>query len=153
MPLSNPTSRIEARPEDILRWTDGAALVATGSPFLPVRLGEQVYSIAQCNNSYIFPGIGLGVLSAHAKKVTQAMLMAASDALADASPMLKDKDRGLLPDINDIEHVSRLIAFRVGKAAQSSGVAVKMSENDLWDSIDRNYWYPEYRTYSLRKSR
>ncbi|MEQ4898422.1 malic enzyme-like NAD(P)-binding protein, partial [Proteus vulgaris] len=75
MPLSNPTSRVEARPEDIINWTDGKALVATGSPFSPVSYKDQVFPIAQCNNSYIFPGIGLGVIASGAKRVTDGMLM------------------------------------------------------------------------------
>lgn len=90
MPLSNPTSRVEARPEDIINWTDGKALVATGSPFSPVNYKDKVYPIAQCNNSYIFPGIGLGVIASGAKRVTETMLMAASRALAECSPLAKE---------------------------------------------------------------
>lgn len=90
MPLSNPTSRVEARPEDIINWTEGAALVATGSPFAPVIYQAQQFPIVQCNNAYIFPGIGLGVLTSGATRVTDAMLMAASRALADCSLLATD---------------------------------------------------------------
>lgn len=147
MPLSNPTSRVEARPEDIINWTDGAALVATGSPFSPVTYKDQLFPIAQCNNSYIFPGIGLGVLAAGAKRVTDAMLMAASRALADCSPLATDGHGALLPNIDDIQGVSKCIAMEVGKAAQLQGVAVVTSEEALSKAIDHNFWRPQYRIY------
>jgi Malic enzyme len=148
MPLSNPTSRVEAIPADIIRWTEGQALVATGSPFMPVTYNDKVYPIAQCNNSYIFPGIGLGVLAVKAKQVTDSMLMASSEALAECSPMAKDPKAALLPDIENIEAVSRLIAFRVAKAAMKDKVAPEMSDADLLKAIDANYWYPEYREFT-----
>ncbi|QCR36592.1 NAD-dependent malic enzyme [Nissabacter sp. SGAir0207] len=147
MPLSNPTSRVEARPEDIISWTDGAALVATGSPFAPVHYKDQVFPIAQCNNSYIFPGIGLGVLAAGATRVTDNMLMAASRALADCSPLATEGHGSLLPDVNDIQGVSRVIAMEVGKAAQLHGVAPVTSEDALSTAIEHNFWQPKYRNY------
>ena len=147
MPLSNPTSRVEARPEDIINWTDGAALVATGSPFGPVSYKDQVFPIAQCNNSYIFPGIGLGVLASGAKRVTDGMLMAASRALADCSPLAQQGSGALLPDVKDIQQVSRSIAFQVGKEAQLQGVAVLTSDEALLQAIDNNFWQPLYRIY------
>ncbi|HBI3648237.1 TPA: malate dehydrogenase, partial [Proteus mirabilis] len=147
MPLSNPTSRVEARPEDIINWTDGQALVATGSPFAPVTYKEKVYPIAQCNNSYIFPGIGLGVIASGAKRVTDAMLMVASRALADCSPMAKEGDGPLLPLLADIQQVSRYIAKQVAKEAQVQGVATVTSDSALEEAIERNYWEPEYRIY------
>lgn len=148
MPLSNPTSRVEALPENIIRWTDGAALVATGSPFAPVTYNDKVYPIAQCNNSYIFPGIGLGVLTSKARQVTDGMMMAASNALADCSPMAKDHKGALLPNLADIREVSRTIALRVAKAAMEDGVAKKVSDEELQKSLDENFWYPEYRSYT-----
>lgn len=147
MPLSNPTSRVEARPEDIINWTDGAALVATGSPFSPVSYKEKLYPIAQCNNSYIFPGIGLGVLASGAKRVTDGMLMAASRALAQCSPLAQNGEGALLPNIDDIQAVSKTIAMQVGKAAQLQGVAIVTSEEALAKAIEHNYWQPQYRTY------
>ncbi|AKJ42534.1 NAD-dependent malic enzyme [Pragia fontium] len=147
MPLSNPTSRVEGRPEDIINWTDGAALVATGSPFAPVMYKEKVYPIAQCNNSYIFPGIGLGVLAAKATRVTDGMLMAASRALADYSPLAKHGEGALLPEVDDIQQVSRYIALKVAKMAQLESVAVVTSDEALQKEIDNNFWNPEYRRY------
>ncbi|MDC9596470.1 NAD-dependent malic enzyme [Xenorhabdus anantnagensis] len=147
MPLSNPTSRVEARPEDIIKWTDGKALVATGSPFVPVKYNGQEYPIAQCNNSYIFPGIGLGVIASGAKRVTDDMLMVASRALADCSPLAQTGSGPLLPLIDDIQDVSRKIAKEVAKKAQIQGVAIVTSEDALDEAIERNFWKPEYRVY------
>lgn len=147
MPLSNPTSRVEARPEDIIHWSDGRALVATGSPFMPVNFQGKTYPIAQCNNSYIFPGIGLGVLAAKATRITDTMLMAASQALADCSPLLHDSEGALLPDLAEIQQVSRTIALQVAKAAQLSAVAMTTSDSALMKAIEDNFWQPQYRQY------
>lgn len=141
MPLSNPTSRVEAQPVNIIEWTNGAALVATGSPFMPVHFNDKTYPIAQCNNSYIFPGIGLGVLASGAKEVTDEMLMASSEALSEMSPMGNKTGNNLLPVIEDIQKVSRAIALKVGLAAKTK------SEKDLLAAIDENFWMPVYRTF------
>ncbi|MGQ7157965.1 malic enzyme-like NAD(P)-binding protein, partial [Escherichia coli] len=87
-PLSNPTSRVEATPQDIIAWTEGNALVATGSPFNPVVWKDKIYPIAQCNNAFIFPGIGLGVIASGASRITDEMLMSASETLAQYSPLV-----------------------------------------------------------------
>lgn len=147
LPLSNPTSRVEAIPSDIIEWTGGKALIATGSPFPPVNYNGQIYNISQCNNSYIFPGIGLGIIAVGATRVTDSMLMASSNALADCSPMLSDVNADLLPDVRDIQKVSKIIAFQVGKAAMEVGVAPLISEEALQQSIEANFWNPEYRQY------
>ncbi|ENV48519.1 NAD-dependent malic enzyme [Acinetobacter brisouii CIP 110357] len=147
LPLSNPTSRVEAVPADILNWTDGKALIATGSPFAPVNYQGKLYNICQCNNSYIFPGIGLGVIAAGATRVTDSMLMASSNALADCSPMLQDPNADLLPEIDEIQKVSRVIAFKVAKAAMDAGVAPVISDELLIENIEKNFWQPEYRQY------
>ena len=142
MPLSNPTSQIEARPEDVLTWTKGQALIATGSPFKPVTVDGKTYPIAQCNNSYIFPGIGLGVLAAQAERVTESMLMASALALAECSA--SDE---MLPPLSKVQEVSKRIAFAVGKAAQEAGVAPGRSDDELHAAIEANFWYPRYRQY------
>lgn len=147
MPLSNPTSRVEALPDDIITWTEGNAIVATGSPFPPVRYKGKLYHIAQCNNSYIFPGIGLGVLASNARKITDGMLMTASLALADFSPLAMYGEGALLPDIDKIQNVSKKIAIQVGKKAQEEGVATRVSNKALAASIKNNYWRPQYRMY------
>lgn len=146
-PLSNPTSRVEATPQDIVRWTDGRALVATGSPFPPVNHNGELMVIPQCNNSYIFPGIGLGVIAVGATRVTNAMLMASSRALAECSPLGRDGTGPLLPGLADIHEVSRHIAFWVGKTAQLQGVALQTTDEELRRRIDANFWLPEYREF------
>ena len=146
-PLSNPTSRVEATPKDILHWTNGQALVATGSPFEPVVVDDVTYDIAQCNNSYIFPGIGLGVLACGAKRVSDEMLMASSRALAECSPLAIDGTGALLPPLEEIHTVSKHIAFAVAKVAIAQGHALDTTDELLEQSIEANFWYPEYRRY------
>jgi malate dehydrogenase (oxaloacetate-decarboxylating) len=146
-PLSNPTSRVEATPKDILHWTQGQALVATGSPFEPVVVDGTTYEIAQCNNSFIFPGIGLGVLACGAKRVSDEMLMASSRALAECSPLGTQGIGSLLPKLEDIQKVSKYIAFAVAKIAIEQGLALPCSDELLQQSIDANFWEPEYRRY------
>lgn len=147
MPLSNPTSRVEATPHDIIHWTDGNALVATGSPFPPVVWKDKTFPVAQCNNAYIFPGIGLGVIASGASRITDEMLMAASETLAQHSPLVNTGYGLVLPPLSEIQNVSRAIAFAVGKMAQAQGVAVEVSAEALEQAIEDNFWLPEYRNY------
>ncbi|MFP4137618.1 MAG: NAD-dependent malic enzyme [Halomonas sp.] len=150
MPLSNPTSQAEALPADVIRWTDGAALVATGSPFPPVEHKGRSIPIAQCNNSYIFPAIGLGVVASGARRVTDDMLMAASRALAREAPIVKEGQGALLPPLSKIRELSTAIAFDVAAQAQGEGVALKTDGIKLRAAIERNSWTPEYRRYRRR---
>ncbi len=150
MPLSNPTSQAEAVPEDVIRWTDGQALVATGSPFAPVVYNGRTYPIAQCNNAYIFPGIGLGVIAANANRVTDEMLMSASRALAREAPLVKEGKGALLPPLSRIRDISKSIAFEVAAQAQQNGVALKTSGTALRERIEKACWSPEYRFYRRR---
>jgi len=147
LPLSNPTSQVEALPADLLRWTGGQAMVATGSPFPAVDMGSRHFEIAQCNNSYIFPGIGLGVISARARLITENMMMAASNALANASPIVRDGQGALLPPLESIRQVSKLIAKAVFEQAIEDGVALPIPPELIDAKIERNFWYPEYREY------
>jgi malate dehydrogenase (oxaloacetate-decarboxylating) len=146
-PLSNPSKHVEAHPADVLKWTKGKAIVATGSPFGKVEYDGQVYPIAQCNNSYIFPGIGLGVLSVKANRVSDEMLRVASKTLAAASPSANGKGDALLPAFNDLTQLSKDIAFAVGKVAQQEGLALEIDDDTLRERIDNNFWKPEYRFY------
>lgn len=146
-PLSNPSRQVEARPEQVIEWTDGGVIIATGSPFKPVEYNGKSIPIAQCNNSYIFPGIGLGVIASKAKLISDEMLMAASNALAGASPLANTRDGGLLPPLTEIASLSRDIAFAVGKIAMAQGLALEMSDEALKSSIDKNFWQAEYRPY------
>ncbi|GEM75555.1 NAD-dependent malic enzyme [Vibrio sagamiensis] len=146
-PLSNPTSRVEATPNDIIHWTNGEALVATGSPFEPVVYKGRSFPIAQCNNSYIFPGIGLGVLAVNAKRVTDEMLMESSRALATCSPLATNENGALLPPLEEIHFVSKKIAFAVAKKAMEQGMALELSDEALNDAIEQAFWQPVYRRY------
>lgn len=146
-PLSNPSRQVEARPEQVIEWTDGQVVIATGSPFKPVQFNEQVYPIAQCNNSYIFPGIGLGVIATKASLISDEMLMAASTALANASPLANTGVGALLPPLTEIAELSKQIAFAVGKVAMQQELALEMSDDALRSSIEKNFWSAEYRPY------
>lgn len=145
LPLSNPTSKCEALPEDLLQWTDGKAIVATGSPFEPVELHGKRYPIAQCNNSYIFPGVGLAVLAVKATRVTETMFMAASEALAECSKEYEGD--ALLPPLMEIRGVSLKIAKAVAKQAMTDGVANIITDVALDEKLESNFWIPEYRQY------
>jgi malate dehydrogenase (oxaloacetate-decarboxylating) len=146
-PLSNPTSKSEAKPEDLIRWTDGRALVATGSPFAPVRYGGRTIPIAQCNNVYIFPAMGLGIVASGARRVTNAMMLAAARALAGNSPALKDPSASLLAPLTDIRRVAAEIALAVGIEAQKEGVAPKLAEDELRQRVKMTQWVPAYRSF------
>lgn len=147
LPLSNPTSQVEAQPVDILRWTSGKAMVATGSPFPPVDMGDQTLEIAQCNNSYIFPGIGLGVITAKAARITDNMMMMASKALAESSPIVRSGSGALLPPLDSIREVSKVIAKTVILQAIADGVALPIPYELIDEKIEKNFWQPEYREY------
>ncbi len=146
-PLSNPTSKSEARPADLLAWTDGRALVATGSPFAPVNVNGQSVSIGQCNNAFIFPGVGLGVLVSGARRVTDGMFIAAARALSARAPIRRDPGRALYPALEDVRQVSREVAHAVARAAMAEGVAPPMADDELARQIEAAMWQPVYRPY------
>lgn len=151
-PLSNPTSRCEATPADLLAWTEGKALVATGSPFADIAYKGRTIPVTQCNNSYIFPGLGLGILAAKARRVTDGMFMAASMALAEASPALTKPDAPLLPSLEGIRQVSRRIALAVAAEAQRAGVAERTSEEEIARLVDQRMWVPRYARLKKRSA-
>jgi malate dehydrogenase (oxaloacetate-decarboxylating) len=146
-PLSNPLSRVEAIPQQVIEWTEGRAIVATGSPFPAAQYDGEEFPIAQCNNSYIFPGVGLGVLACAARRVTDEMLMASSEMLAEASPWASGDTRSLLPPLEQATDLSRSIAFAVAKVAQAQGHASEISDDLLLSRIKGLFWVPEYRQY------
>jgi len=147
MPLSNPIKQIEARPEKIIEWTDGEVIIATGSPFKPIEYNGKTYPIAQCNNSYIFPGIGLGVLACKANRISDEMLRIASETLAEASPLANTGSGGLLPPLTQLAQLSRKIAFAVAKMAMQQGYALEIDDDTLTRKIEGNFWKPQYRQY------
>jgi malate dehydrogenase (oxaloacetate-decarboxylating) len=149
-PLSNPTSRSEATAEQLIAWTDGRALIGTGSPFAPVEWNGRKIAIDQTNNSYIFPGMGLGILSAGARRVTDAMFMAAAKTVAEMSPAATDKQGRLLPPVGRMRTVSAAVAKSVARQAQADGVAQKCDAATLDERITANVWEPRYRPYRKR---
>jgi malate dehydrogenase (oxaloacetate-decarboxylating) len=146
-PLSNPTSQSEAAPADLLRWSDGRALVGTGSPFAPVEVNGKSIRIAQVNNSYIFPGLALGILVSRSKRVTDGMIMAAAKALAALSPARTDKSAPLLPPIAEARKTSLAVAEAVGTQAVADGVAEAVDEASLGDALRAYVWEPVYLPY------
>ncbi|KAF5557863.1 malate dehydrogenase (oxaloacetate-decarboxylating) [Fusarium mexicanum] len=155
LPLSNPTRLHEAKPEDILKWTNGRALVATGSPFPPVKGpwgkdgSEITINVGECNNSVVFPGIGLGCVLSRAKHLTDRMLVAAVEGVSSLSPVLKDSTAPLLPDVDSVRDVSVRIARNVIQAAVKDGEAtqegIPEKEEDLEEWIREQMWNPVYR--------
>lgn len=143
-PLSNPTSRAEATPQDLLEWSEGQALVATGSPFDPVQINGRTIEIAQCNNSYIFPGVGLAVVASGARRVTDKMMMAAAMALSELAPAIKSHEGRLLPELPRIREVSVHIARAVIRQAIEEGHAQPMSDQAIDEAIRQTLWDPRY---------
>lgn len=146
-PLSNPSKQVEATPMQVIEWTDGKAIVATGSPFAPFEYNGDTYEIPQCNNSYIFPGLGLGVIACGAKRVTDEMLMATSLCLAKVSPMVQSGEGSLLPPLTEIANISKQMAFDVAKVAIEQGHALAIDDDMLRAKIEKNFWMPQYRDY------
>jgi malic enzyme len=145
--LSNPTSRTEAQPRDILEWTRGRAIVATGSPFHPVRRGARTHVIGQANNAFCFPGIGLGALVAEAREVTDEMFLVAADALADVVPAARLAEGSLYPQPSDLRVASRAIAVAVARAARDAGVGRQLRDDELEPAVDAMMWEPRYLPY------
>jgi malate dehydrogenase (oxaloacetate-decarboxylating) len=142
MPLSNPTSHTEVTPASALKWTNGTAIVATGSPFAPVEFEGKTYPIGQANNVFIFPGMGLGILAVGAREVTDGMFLAAARALSAATPPELVAAGQMYPDIEQVRNVSRTVASAVASKAVEEGVADTV--DDLEAAIEAEMWFPEY---------
>lgn len=142
-PLSNPTSKTEALPQDLIEWTSGNAIVATGSPFPPVTYEGKTYKIGQCNNVYIFPGVGAGVVAACAQQVSETMFLEASEILASFSPRIKDPSASLLPEFSEVRKICREIAIGVAKKAIQEGLS-KVSLAEVEKRVDALMWTPHY---------
>ncbi len=144
MALSNPTSKCEADPRDVAKWTEGRAFIATGSPFEPVSFGGRRIPVSQCNNVYVFPGVGLGAVATHASTVTDAMFAAAADTLAD---QVHDDDLAagrLFPPLSDLRDITRTIARAVADEACRSGVANRLCDAEIEEALDREIWNLDY---------
>ena len=146
-PLSNPTSCAEATPADVLHWTGGRAIIGTGSPFAPVEINGKLFPIIQTNNSYIFPGLALGILVSRARLVTDSMIMAAAKALASLLPARQDKSAPLLPPIADSRSVGLAVAEAVASQAIADGIAAVEDASTLSAQLRAYVWEPVYLPY------
>ncbi len=153
LPLSNPTLRSEAKPQDVIQWTEGKALVATGSPFAPVEYKGKLYPSVQCNNAYIFPGVGLACIAFQAKKITEKMFVAAAQELSKHSPILKDLQGSLFPSLEELTNISQDIAFAVAQMGIEEGVISPHTEKELREVIAKNAWTPHYPIYKKKSQK
>jgi malate dehydrogenase (oxaloacetate-decarboxylating) len=149
-PLSNPTSRAEATPNDIQKWSEGRALIGSGSPFPPMTRNGRPFAVDQTNNSYVFPGLGLGVIAVQARRVSDAMLMAAAKALAAMSPARTNPEANLLPPVTALREVSVAVARAVAHQACREGLTF-FPEDAIDAAIHAKMWQPEYLPYRRAK--
>lgn len=147
MPLSNPITHSEAKPSDLMIWTDNRAVIGTGSPFGNIVKNGQLFRVDQTNNVYIFPGMGLGLIAGKVKKVTDKMFMAAAKALADCSPAKGDPNANLLPPLTQVRDISFKVATAVLKEAIKSDLADDLSDQEIEECIQRHVWKPDYVPY------
>ena len=144
MPLSNPTSRSEARPQDLADWTEGRALVAAGSPFPPMNVGGASVPVTQCNNVYIFPGIGLAVTAVRATRVTDTMMTAAAAAVCREATNHSGGQERLLPGGDQLVATATAVARAVARSAVSDGAAAPLTGGQIDAAIERTRWVPAY---------
>ncbi|TYC64310.1 NAD-dependent malic enzyme [Rhodobacterales bacterium] len=149
LPLSNPVSKSEARPQDIVDWTDGKAMIGTGSPFDPVKVGGKTYTVDQTNNAYVFPGVGLGVLAARASRVSEQMFVAAAKALAQTAQTSTEGPGHMLQPTSELRRVAVEIAKAVARSAVAEGLAVAQAVGGaaLEDEVEARMWHPVYREF------
>jgi len=146
-PLSNPVSHAEAVPADVERWSDGRAIISAGSPFPPLKRNGALIRIDQTNNSYIFPGVGLGAVATRARRITDKMFMAAAEALADMSPAKADPHANLLPPVTALRDVAIKVAIAVGRQALKEGLTSGVSEDTVEHAVQAKIWTPRYLPY------
>lgn len=150
-PLSNPNSKAEALPEDMIRWTEGKAFIATGSPFADVNFRGEDYVIPQCNNALIFPGIGLGIIAVKAKYVSDGMINAAIKTLNQFAPVHKKTHGAILPPLDNARQIAQAIALAVARQAVQEGLTEIKSENDCLNCIQENIWRPHYLPFRRKR--
>jgi malate dehydrogenase (oxaloacetate-decarboxylating) len=146
-PLSNPTERAEATPHDLAAWTDGRAVIGTGSPFPPIRRDGHAFRVDQTNNAYVYPGIGLGTIATKASRISDGMFLSAARAIAASSPTKRDPQANLLPPLVKLRELSFHVALAVAKRAQVEGLATPMSDDAIADAVRANMWEPVYANY------
>jgi malate dehydrogenase (oxaloacetate-decarboxylating) len=146
-PLSNPTERSEATPQDLYAWTDGRAVIGTGSPFPPLRRNGRDFRVDQTNNAYVYPGVGLGAIAARAQRISDGMFLAAARTVAELSPARRDRDANLLPPLVDLRKISFHVAVAVAKQARDEGLAAAAGDEDIATAVRAKMWAPVYATY------
>jgi malate dehydrogenase (oxaloacetate-decarboxylating) len=146
-PLSNPTERAEATPHDLLEWTEGRAVIGTGSPFPAVQRDGHAFRIDQTNNAYVYPGIGLGAIAAKAPRISDGMFLEAARVIAAMSPAKHDPQANLLPPLTEIRELSFHVAVAVAKRAQADGLADATSDAELTNAVRAKMWEPVYAQY------
>jgi malate dehydrogenase (oxaloacetate-decarboxylating) len=146
-PLSNPTERSEATPEDLLAWTAGRAVIGTGSPYPPITRDGRALRIDQTNNAYVYPGIGLGAIAVKASRISDGMFLAAARTIAGLSPAKNDPRANLLPPLAEIRKVSLAVAIAVAKQAVKEGLADLAPDRDLTGTVTALMWEPIYAAY------
>jgi malate dehydrogenase (oxaloacetate-decarboxylating) len=146
-PLSNPTQRCEATPQELLDWTEGRAVIGTGSPFPPIARGGRLFRIDQTNNAYVYPGIGLAAITVKARRISDGMFLAAARTIADMSPAKRHPQANLLSPLAEIREISLHVAIAVARAAQAEGLAGSAADEDLADAVKSAMWQPHYPTY------
>ncbi len=151
-PLSNPTERSEATPEDLLAWTDGRAVIGTGSPFPPITRDGRPFRIDQTNNAYVYPGVGLGAIAVQARRISDGMFLAAARTIANLSPTKRDPRANLLPPLAEIRKVSLAVAIAVAKQAEREGLAQSVPDQELGAAVASMMWEPLYATYRRLRS-
>ncbi|MGD0332297.1 MAG: NAD-dependent malic enzyme [Xanthobacteraceae bacterium] len=151
-PLSNPTERSEATPHELIAWTEGRAVIGTGSPFPPIPRNGHSFRIDQTNNAYVYPGVGLGAIAMKARRISDGMFLAAARTIADLSPAKRDPRANLLPPLGELRKLSFQVAIAVAKEAESEGLALPVAEGNLVAAVKSKMWEPLYATYQrLRK--
>jgi malate dehydrogenase (oxaloacetate-decarboxylating) len=146
-PLSNPTERSEATPQQLAAWTEGRAVISTGSPFPPLRRNGRDFRVDQTNNAYVYPGIGLGAIAVKARRISDAMFLAAARVIAELSPARHDPDANLLPPLVELRKISLRVAVAVAAQAVAEGLAAPLPDDAIAAAVRTKMWEPVYATY------
>ncbi|MGH7246623.1 MAG: NAD-dependent malic enzyme [Pseudomonadota bacterium] len=149
-PLSNPIERSEATPRDLVSWTNGRAVIGTGSPFPPVQRDGRMFRVDQTNNAYVYPGIGLGAIAIKTRRISDDMFLAAARTIADLSPARRDATANLLPPLAELRKISFHVAIAVARKAQAEGTADLRAEEDIATAVQARMWEPVYAAYRRR---
>lgn len=150
LPLSNPTSRAEADPKDIIAWSEGRAIIATGSPAIFVPYKQEVIPIGQCNNVYVFPGVGLGIIAAKATYVPDEVFLKAASILSEYAPMINNPKASIFPSLKDLRNIARHIGIEVARLLIEKGFSTQTSTKGVENLVDSIIWYPKYSRITRR---